>query len=375
MNTLVTGDLSTNSKILEEKRSPAYSWLFKNKLKKNPPLAPLVLRIGVTGHRTEPEDLPDVNRKRAVPNIPAIHSTISEVLEVIRVSFKGMADTKGDLFDLSATKFPQPGGGTLRIISALASGADQWVVHEALKLNFELQSILPFDRDEYLKDFTIQSDASAYLELLEKASAIVELDGKVDVDITGKRKPDSRSYEAVGRAVLNQTDLLIAIWDGEDSHGRGGTGQIVREALQNGIPVVWIPWSSPEKWQLKTLTWRLLEESADIAGESDRLSEMIGNLLLPPEENHSADHHSEKSLRTEYFDEDQKNGNILLGMWMLFRNLICGELFRKGFLGRITNPFHVNDFEKDEERKVYDFWNKKSSNEARKNPFEKEMQD
>jgi hypothetical protein len=54
--------------------------------------------------------------------------------------------------------------------------------------------------------------------------------------------------------------------------------------LQNGIPVVHIPWATPEKWQMKQINWRLLEEPADISGESDRLSELIRKLLLPPDE-------------------------------------------------------------------------------------------
>src|SRR5664280_2633755 len=104
-----------------------------------PSLAPLVLRIGVTGHRSEPEIMPTgEKRKRSIPNIPAIRASIQEVLEVIRVSLKGVTDANGDLFDLTPDGHCQPGGGTLRIVSALASGADQWVAEEAIKLGFEL---------------------------------------------------------------------------------------------------------------------------------------------------------------------------------------------------------------------------------------------
>ncbi len=227
---------------------------------------------------------PGEKRKRPIPDIPAIRASIHEVLEVIRASLKGVADTKGDLFDLTPNEYSQPGGGTLRIISALASGADQWVAEEAICLGFELQSVLPFCRDEYLKDFTVPLEAESYKSLLKEASAVLELDGKIGKDKDGNRKPDSQSYEAVGRGILNQTDLLIAVWDGKDAFGRGGTGQVVREALQNGIPVVHIPWGTPEKWQMKQTTWRLLEEPADISGESDRLSELIRKLLLLPYE-------------------------------------------------------------------------------------------
>jgi hypothetical protein len=265
-------------------QQPTTSENQNNNVYLTPPRAPLVLRIGVTGHRTESDDLPEDIRKRPIPDIPAIRASVRVVLEVIRTSFKGVADTKGELFDLTSEKYRQPGGGTLRIISALASGADQWVAEEAINLGFELQSVLPFSREEYLKDFTVPSEAESYKHLLEKATAILELDGKIGMDEYGNRKPDSQSYEAVGKGILNQTDLLIAVWDGKDAFGRGGTGQVVCEALQNGIPFIHIPWATPEKWQMKQTTWRILEEPAYLTGESDRLSELIRKLLLPSDE-------------------------------------------------------------------------------------------
>jgi hypothetical protein len=34
--------------------------------------------------------------------------------------------------------------------------------------------------------------------------------------------------------------VLIALWDGQPSRGKGGTAEIVAYARQRGIPVVWI---------------------------------------------------------------------------------------------------------------------------------------
>jgi len=244
---------------------------------KKPPRDPLVLRIGVTGHRTELHATPaGVNRKRPIPDIPAIRTSVHEILEVIRASFKSVADSNRELFDLAQGEYRQPGRETLRIISALASGADQWVVEEALKFGFELQAILPFSREEYLKDFKVKSEANTYKKLLSEATAILELDGKIGTDEKGKRKPDSWSYESVGRGILKQTDILIAIWDGEDAKGRGGTGQVVREALQNSIPVIWIPWNNTEKW-------KLLENSLfmqdDLHRDNNHISIVIQNIV------------------------------------------------------------------------------------------------
>jgi len=252
------------------------------------PMRPLLLRIGVTGHRTEPDDLLAEERKRSVPDIPAIRAAIREVLDEIRVVFKQVAGAKGELFDINPSTYSQHGGDTLSLISSLASGADQWVADEAIKLGFELYSVLPFGRDEYLKDFTAEADARCYLDLLLKSTTILELDGNVGIDKTGKRKPDNRSYETVGLEILRRTDLLITIWDGEDAQGAGGTGQIVREALQNGIPVAWIPWTSPGKWLLGQPPLNKNEKTVDFFGGNERLSEIIWKIMLPLNEDHHA---------------------------------------------------------------------------------------
>src|SRR6185312_626321 len=51
---------------------------------------------------------------------------------------------------------------------------------------------------------------------------------------------EARSYEAVGRFVVRNCDLLIAIWDGKPPRGRGGTFDMVRFAAETGTPVWWI---------------------------------------------------------------------------------------------------------------------------------------
>ena len=39
---------------------------------------------------------------------------------------------------------------------------------------------------------------------------------------------------------MARCDVLLAIWDGEPARGEGGTGQIVAEAIEAGLPVVWV---------------------------------------------------------------------------------------------------------------------------------------
>jgi hypothetical protein len=224
-----------------------------------------VLRVGVVGHRPDP-------KKRTDPDVSALRDTCRKLLLHIRDTFWGVASVNRDLFsELRARQDGKPSG--LRLISALAEGADQWMACEAEMLDYELQVVLPFDRAEYEKDFSDSSVLAEHRRLRDAATAVFELDGC--------RARSADSYLAAGRVLLNQTDLLIALWDGKDSQRTGGTAQIVREALQRGIPTLWVNWEVPDSWHLKRASWRLLQQPVDIQGDFRLLGEQVTELLLP----------------------------------------------------------------------------------------------
>lgn len=307
----------------------------------SPPLAPLALRVGVTGHRPNPA------KGRAMPDVARLRSTLSEILRHINDAFDGVAQAHGGLFDLQAGPANPKRRGSLRVISALAEGADQWAADEARKLDYELQSPLPFPREEYEKDFSDPAVVTEFRRLLGQATSVMELDGRVDVDKAGIRKPSSAAYEAVGRAVLNQTDLLLAIWDGQAAQGRGGTGAVVVEALQRGIPVVWVNWAQPDTWTLRLPEWRLLQRAADLQGDAERLKELVQQLLLPSRSADGTEHNRPTTRREDYFRETQKCGNPLHGCWQLFLGFVTGAIFQRQKLRELFagKPFQVANFE------------------------------
>jgi len=232
---------------------------------------PHVLYVGVTGHRPDPS-------KRTDPDILAIRACISEVLRLVQETVNGVADARGNLFAVAKQGDSPRIDRRLFVISALASGADQWVADEGLKLGYELQCSLPFAREEYRKDFDTPTDVMEYDRLLSLATVVLELDGMVET-VQGVRQPDSRAYEAVGRAVLNQSDLLIAIWDEKPSHGLGGTGFIVHEALERGLSVIIIPWGSPLTWKLRTTPDQVSTQAVRGRSEEERLSALVREVL------------------------------------------------------------------------------------------------
>jgi hypothetical protein len=203
----------------------------------------------------------------------------------------------------------------IRVISPLAEGSDRFVAETGLALGFELQCPLPFLREEYEKDFQSEDSRKDFHEMLGKATAVLELDGSRDTI----EAPDleSRSYEAAGRIVLNQADILIAIWDGDPGE-KGGTGQMVSEAERLRIPIIWIESNPPHALNVKLQNgkkpWR---------DSSQLLSEQIRKLLVPPQP--KPRHDGKKSrvdLRPTYFRETQRkfpSGFV----WALFRKLLA----------------------------------------------------
>src|SRR5262249_11293821 len=104
----------------------------------------------------------------------------------------------------------------------------------AIRHAVELQSPLPFPREDYLGDFPEGPDRVRFLELLAEA------DRNAVFELPGTRLEPDLAYESVGLVALRQSDLLIAVWDGKiEDRKRGGTTDIVAKALEAGIPVIW----------------------------------------------------------------------------------------------------------------------------------------
>jgi hypothetical protein len=283
----------------------ALAFATPNTKSEHPPRVGLVLRIGVVGHRPDPA-------KRKSPDIAALRGTCRDLLRHIKGTFGAVMMAHGKLF---AAETPAPDGkisSGLRLISSLAEGADQWVAAEAANLGYDLQAVLPFERDEYEEDFPDPEVLSEHRRLREAASTVLELDG------CRARRGDS--YLAAGRVLLNQTDLLIAIWDGAEEKGTGGTGQIVREALQRGITTLWVNWDTPTDWTLRQPAWRLLERPSDLKGDFDQLGGKVWELLIPPSPKQSVDRPGATDLRETYFSDRRRSWTLLGGWWNFFRD-------------------------------------------------------
>jgi hypothetical protein len=171
---------------------------------------PFRARIGVTGHRH-------------IGNLAEVEAAVAQALQEIHEAFATARYT-----DVVFT-----------ILSSLAVGSDRLVVRKALDgaLSAELGAVLPVARASYEQDFHGVQEREEFRELFECASAQIELESH------HIPKGDLRdaAYDRAGHYIVEHSDVLIALWDGRDALGRGGTGDIVKYAKQRGIWVLAVP--------------------------------------------------------------------------------------------------------------------------------------
>lgn len=113
--------------------------------------------------------------------------------------------------------------------SAIAEGADSIFAEAALALNIPLDIVLPFD--EYEFDFVEEKALDTFRSLKAAASSITQLP-------FGPRSNDA--YEEGMHWILNGTDIIVAVWNGETNGGRGGTSDAVKHILNDGLDWIYI---------------------------------------------------------------------------------------------------------------------------------------
>lgn len=183
-----------------------------------PPRPRLTFRIGVTGHRwgasLDPAAMP-----RVTAQLRGVLRHAADLAQSIHAAHAGTFDAASP---------------SLVAMSALAEGGDRLLATQALAAGWSLEAVLPFAADDYETDFASPASKQEYRALLGTASSVFEI-----ADPRSHQEA-SEAYETAGLVMLDNTDLLVAIWDGGASRGRGGTREILDEAVRRGTPVIWI---------------------------------------------------------------------------------------------------------------------------------------
>jgi len=115
-------------------------------------------------------------------------------------------------------------------ISSVAAGGDLLFAESCIQLALPLRVLLPMAAEEFRKDFDEKSWARAE-EVLSKAAS---------VEVTGGNQPREECYYECGIETVQQSRVLLALWDGGPSQGLGGTEDVVSFARGIGRMVVWL---------------------------------------------------------------------------------------------------------------------------------------
>jgi hypothetical protein len=163
----------------------------------------LPITLGISGHR----DLREEDRE-------IIRKSVREIFQFFRQHYSN-----------------QP----LELLSPLAEGADTLVAEVALEENVRLIAPLPLPLDLYEMDFGTPAVKKTFSELLKQAEVIQLplLDSEKNLSDYGFAR--DLQYVQVGAYIANNSQVLIALWDGLPLDKAGGTSQVVKFNLTGSM--------------------------------------------------------------------------------------------------------------------------------------------
>ena len=140
-----------------------------------------------------------------------------------------------DFFALLQAAFPHL---PIVLLSSLAEGGDQLVAREALACGARLMAPLPLPPDLYLDDFENADTREAFHALCGQAEVVLlpRLMDKPRHAIGAPGEARDRQYATAGVYIASHCHILLALWDGNDAAGLGGTAQIVDYHLTGTPP-------------------------------------------------------------------------------------------------------------------------------------------
>jgi hypothetical protein len=260
----------------------------------HPPKPTLALAIGVIGHR--PDRLPQTA-------ISKIEADVSDVFKAVSTQVESARIDNEEFFSASPS--------LLSCVSALAEGADRIAAEVGLRLGWILDVVLPFSIMTYEVDFKTDESRFTFDALRSRARSVLVL--------PGERQSAQYAYKSAGLTVLDQSDLVLAIWDHGPSAGQGGTADLLRAATQLDIPIIHV---DANGLQAPCVRWSQLDE-VPIRGESFEelpaneishgLKIIIEKLVQPPKDG------TERSSLKRYFDEFFISWNLRLEFPLLMR--------------------------------------------------------
>jgi hypothetical protein len=140
---------------------------------------------------------------------------------------RGLAPAVADLIDaaLRAELRPYAVDGELVGLSCLADGADQLFARAVLDVGGKLEAAIPA---EQYRDGLPDEAKPEYDKLFAQAATVHRFDFK---------ESTAEAHMAASIGMVNKSDRLFAVWDGEPARSYGGTADVVAYARERDIPV------------------------------------------------------------------------------------------------------------------------------------------
>lgn len=276
----------------------------------SPPRPALALRVGVVGHRPGRLQHADLSR---------LEAALREILATIKEQADKFAARRRHPF--------APGPAVLRALSPLAEGTDRVFADVAVGLEYELCVILPFAAEEFEKDFSTTESVERFRDLKGRARTVFALDGR--------RGTEPNAYAAAGSVVINQSDLLIAVWDGHRENKIGGTEHTLDIARGLGLPTIWVDAYAPHRWQIVSNSSPMpacvegKRSEPTMPGTRAALRRLVRSLLkapapIQPDTKHSTVPAHPLRAIADFYAEKRPGRNPAF-LWKLFRNAVGGS--------------------------------------------------
>ena len=173
----------------------------------------------------------------------------------------------------SEAEFCSATAAQLNLHTALASGADQLAAICARSTGYFVRATLPFEAQEYRNDFALGEELDTFEQAVAAADEIVAL--------PGDRSDAEGAYVRVGKLLVREADIMMAIWDGEEGRGPGGTAHVVQLALQSCVPVVHVDINrGSDKVRLRAMMREGTEEQfTESMRDPDLYSRLLGEVF------------------------------------------------------------------------------------------------
>lgn len=218
-----------------------------------------VFRVGVTGHRPN---------RLSHDILEQLESNIEKLFEQIDNTIKLKFDSLSDFYQSAST--PE-----IRLISGMAAGTDLSAISAAKSRSWQFHAILPQEIEIFKKSLSIE-EIAIFNSALELSTS--------QTIINSAGFEDTGDHDSLGELLLQNIELLVAVWDGAESRGKGGTADLVERALNLGIPVIWLNTTD-------SLSIRFLESHLNLKniGKSKtdwsiEFSNYVQEIIQPPSE-------------------------------------------------------------------------------------------